>query len=56
VPTAAETARPHAGALWLTDLTGLTDDAGNAWSYGWESAGRRLSANDPDLGAWSTTA
>src|SRR5262249_58391131 len=35
----------------LNRLTGHTDDAGNAWSYTYDSLSRRLTANDPDLGA-----
>jgi RHS repeat-associated protein len=37
----------------LNRLAGLTDDAGNAWSYSYDSASRRLVSNDPDLGSWS---
>lgn len=39
----------------LGRLTGLTDDAGNAWVYTYDSLGRRLTVDDPDLGAWSYT-
>lgn len=37
----------------LGRLTGITDDAGNAWAYTYDSLGRRLTVDDPDLGAWS---
>lgn len=37
----------------LGRLIGLTDDAGNAWSYTYDSLDRRLTVDDPDLGAWS---
>jgi RHS repeat-associated protein len=37
----------------LNRLAGLTDDAGNAWSYSYDSASRRLVSNDPDLASWS---
>jgi YD repeat-containing protein len=53
--------RPLAGQPVLTDyqydllgnLTGLTDNAGNQWTYTYDSLGRRLTAADPDLGSWS---
>ncbi len=37
----------------LDRLAGLTDHAGNQWTYTYDSLGRRLTAADPDLGNWA---
>ncbi|MEX1203738.1 MAG: hypothetical protein WEB85_00680 [Dongiaceae bacterium] len=37
----------------LGRLTGVTDHAGNVWSYTYDSLGRRTAVADPDLGSWS---
>ena len=37
----------------LGRLVGLTDNAGNQWSYTFDSLGRRTAATDPDLGTWT---
>jgi RHS repeat-associated protein len=37
----------------LGRLVGLTDNAGNQWSYTFDSLGRRTAATDPDLGSWT---
>ena len=37
----------------LNQMTGLTDEAGNQWSYEYDSLGRRTRAADPDLGTWT---
>jgi RHS repeat-associated protein len=37
----------------LGRLTGLTDNGGNQWTYTYDTLGRRLTANDPDLGSWA---
>ncbi len=34
-------------------LTGVTDNAGNQWTYVYDMLGRRISAADPDLGTWT---
>ena len=39
----------------LDQLTGMTDTAGNDWSWTFDAAGREISAVDPDSGARSTT-
>ncbi|MBM6583181.1 hypothetical protein ILT44_23550 [Microvirga sp. BT689] len=41
--------------IWkaLDQMIGLTDEAGNQWSYEYDSLGRRLKAVDPDLGTWT---
>ncbi|HEV2890266.1 MAG TPA: RHS repeat-associated core domain-containing protein [Frankiaceae bacterium] len=37
------------------DLTQVTDDAGNTWSYTYDFKHRRLSSTSPDSGTWTTT-
>ncbi len=37
----------------LGRLTGLHDDAGNAWSYSYDSLDRKIAGTDPDLGSWT---
>ncbi len=39
----------------LDRLTGMTDTAGNAWSWTFDAASREISAVDPDAGARSTS-
>jgi len=39
----------------LGRLNGMSDTAGNAWSWTFDAAGRETAANDPDAGALSTT-
>lgn len=36
-------------------LAGMTDDAGNTWSYGYDLRGRQITATDPDKGTTTTT-
>lgn len=36
-------------------LAGMTDAAGNQWSYGYDLRGRQTSASDPDKGTGTTT-
>ncbi len=37
----------------LNRLTGITDSAGNVSTMSWDSLGRRISSNDPDMGHWT---
>ena len=37
----------------LGRLTGITDDVGNSWAYSFDSFGRTLIVDDPDLGLWT---
>ncbi|MFE4542361.1 RHS repeat-associated core domain-containing protein [Arthrobacter sp. NPDC056727] len=39
----------------LGQLTGMTDTAGNAWSWTFDPGGRTISATDPDTGTHSTS-
>ena len=36
----------------LGHMTGIQDAAGNHWTYTYNSFGRKLTADDPDLGMW----
>ncbi len=37
----------------LGRLTGIHDNAGNAWAYTYDSLSRKIVASDPDLGGWT---
>jgi RHS repeat-associated protein len=37
----------------LGQLTGVTDPAGANWTYTYDTFGRRLTSDDPDLGLWT---
>ncbi|MGF7055671.1 RHS repeat-associated protein [Bosea sp. OAE752] len=39
----------------LNRVTGMTDPAGNAWSYTYDTLSRRTSVADPDHGTWTFT-
>ncbi|MDQ0242438.1 colicin E5-related ribonuclease [Arthrobacter bambusae] len=39
----------------LGRMTSMTDTAGNQWTWAFDTAGRQISANDPDTGSTSTS-
>lgn len=57
--TDGTTSGPYQSTTYTYDgadrLTGMTDPAGNQWTYGYDLRGRQVSASDPDKGATATT-